>query len=225
LTALYCFERSIRTRSVPFAFLAGLAYGMMILLKFSLIGIGAYFGLEGLWLLWRKDTRLKVVLTALVMELGVGVVIGGVYLWSGYNVYENFLVAKAQFDTDQFHLDDLTPRLPAWTYRILNPMCWFYFAGIPMSLLFLRALFRGERAQRAQWIVFFLTLVVLNLLYLARGEGERSALYLIPFVLIPASAYLERLSSKTGHHGPLIVTLAFLAFQTWFTETFFYTYW
>jgi len=225
LAALYCFERAIRTRSIAFALLAGAAYAAMILLKFSLIGIGAYFGLVGLWMLWRRETRVNVVQTAALMLLAVAGVLGAVYAWSGYNIYENFLVAKAQFDTDQYHLDELTPRLPSWTYKILNPACWFYFAGIPMSLLFLRELWRGDPALRARWVLFLLTLAALNFLYLARGEGERSALYLIPFVLIPAAAYLERWTAKSGETGPLLATLAFLAFQTWFTETIFYTYW
>lgn len=225
LSALYCFERAIRTRSTAFALLAGVAYGAMILLKFSLIGIGAYFGLVGLWMLRRPETRVNVVKTAALMLVATAGVLGAVYLWSGYNVYENFLVAKAQFDTDQYHLDELTPRLASWTYKILNPACWFYFAGIPMSVLFLREFLRGDAALRGQWVLFLLTLVALNFLYLARGEGERSALYMIPFVVIPAATYLAQGCARPGKNGPLVATLAFLAFQTWFTETFFYTYW
>jgi hypothetical protein len=225
LSTLYGFERAIRTRSIPAALLAGVGFGVMALLKFSLLGVGAYFGLVGLWMLRRRETWLNVVQTAVLMIVAAGAVLGAVYLWSGYNIYDNFLVAKAQFDLDQAQLDEITPRLPAWTYRILNPFCWFYFAGIPMSVLFLWELFRGDRARRARWVVFALMLLVLNLLYLARGEGERSALYMIPFVIIPAASHLERLGRDTCGHGPLLATLGFLAFQTWFTETFFYTYW
>ena len=225
LGTLYCFERSIRTRSIPFALAAGLGYGAMMLLKFSLIGIGAYFGLVGLWMLRNPQTRWNVIQTAALMLLGTGAVIGGVYLWSGFNIYETFQVARRQFDTDQLNLDELTPRLPAWTYRILNPACWFYFAGIPMSLLFLKELLSKASPNRPCWIVFLLTLVALNFLYVARGEGERSALYLIPFVVIPAACYLERLGKRGPLADPVMGTLAFLAFQCWFTETFFYTYW
>lgn len=225
LTTLYCFERAIRSRSARFALAAGVGYGMMALLKYSLIGIGAYFGLVGLWLLRSPETRRNVVQTAALMIVGSGAVLWGVYLWSGFNNYEAFLVAKAQFDLDQAHLDDLSPRLPAWTYRILNPACWFYFAGIPVSLLFLKALFHAGPADRARWVVFVLTLIALNVLYLARGEGERSALYLIPFLVVPAARYLERVTAGGRHAGPLWATLAFLGFQCWFTETVFYTYW
>lgn len=225
LGTLYCFERAIRTRSARFALLAGAGYGAMMLLKFSLIGVGAYFGLVGLWLMRRPETRWNVAQTAALMIAAVGAVLGAVYWWSGYDIYANFLVAKAQFDLDQKHLDELAPRLAAWTYRFWNPACWFYFGGIPLALLFLWELFRGGAERRAPWIVFALALFALNLLYIARGEGERSALYMIPFILMPAASQLVRLNDKSGDQGPLLLTLAFLAYQTWFTETFFYTYW
>ena len=225
LSTLYCFERAIRTRSARFALLAGAGYGCMMLLKFSLVGIGAYFGLVGLWMLLKPETRWNVVKTAGLMGVATLGVLGLVYLWSGFNIVETFHVAKAQFDTDQRHLDDLAPRLPAWTYRFLNPLCWFYFAGIPLSLLALHEVFRGDRARRATWIIVALTLVVLNLLYLARGEGERSAMYLIPFIVLPAAYHLERCIVAGRSGGVLWVTALFLVFQCWFTETFFYTYW
>jgi 4-amino-4-deoxy-L-arabinose transferase-like glycosyltransferase len=225
LSTLYCFERAIRTRSARFALLAGAGYGCMILLKFSLIGIGVYFGLVGLWMLLKPETRWNVVQTAALMIVATLGVIGLVYLWSGFNIVETFHVAKSQFDTDQRHLDDLAPRLPAWTYRFLNPLCWFYFAGIPLSLLAIREVFRGEKVRRATWIIVAFTLLVLNLLYLARGEGERSAMYMIPFMVLPAAYHLERWMASEKSGGALWVTALFLMFQCWFTETFFYTYW
>ncbi len=225
LTTLYCFERAIRHCSTRFGLLAGIGYGVMTLLKFSLIGMGAYFGLVGLWMLRNPETRRNVFQTALLMVLGLLSVIGAVYWWSGFNIYETFLMAKQQFDQDQAHLDILSPRLPAWTYRILNPACWFFFAGIPVSVLAIREFFRGDPTLRHRWWIFALMLIVLNLLYLARGEGERSALYLFPFLVIPAAHYLGRGIAQQQHTGPLLATVSFLLFQCWFIESFFYTYW
>jgi hypothetical protein len=225
LSTLYCFERAIRTRSARFAVMAGGGYGCMALLKFSLIGIGVYFGFVGLWMLRKPETRWHVFKTATVMLIASLGVIGLVYWWSAFNIVETFHVAKAQFDTDQRHLDDLAPRLPAWTYRFLNPLCWFYFAGIPLSLLAIREVFHGEKERRATWTIMALTLLALNLLYLARGEGERSAMYLIPFIVLPAAHHVERCIAAGKSGNVLWVTALFLVFQCWFTETFFYTYW
>ncbi|MCF6284784.1 MAG: glycosyltransferase family 39 protein [Candidatus Hydrogenedentes bacterium] len=225
LATLYCFERAIRQRSVPSALLAGVGYGILIHLKFSLIGMGAYFGLVGLWMLRCPETRRNVIQTAILMTIGLTAVVLGIYWWSGFNIVESFHLAKGQFDLDQMHLDELTPRLPAWTYRILNPACWFFFAGIPVSVLALREFFSSEDKTRALWWIFALMLLVLNLLYLARGEGERSALYLFPFLVIPAAHQLGRALERQGNAKPILATVCFLAFQCWFIETVFYTYW
>jgi len=225
LTTLWLFERAIRRPSIPCALAAGAGYGIMGLLKFSLFGVGIYFGLAGLWMLSKRETRRHVIQTAVIMGGAALAVHAGVWLWSGYNTLEVFRAAKAQFDVDQFHLDALTPRYPGWMWHILNPACWFFFAGIPVSVLFLKRLFRPEPGTKALFLIFLLTLGVLDLLYLARGEGERSALYIFPFLALPAAHVLDEMGRKAKSMTPLLATLAFLGFQCWFIESYFYTYW
>jgi hypothetical protein len=70
-----------------------------------------------------------------------------------------------------------------------------------------------------------LAAVALNFLYLARGEGERSALYLIPFLAGPAALAAVRMCAQARSMEPLWGMLGFLAFQCWATELYFYTYW
>jgi hypothetical protein len=68
-------------------------------------------------------------------------------------------------------------------------------------------------------------LIVLAALYLARGEGERSAMYVLPFVLMPAARQLDQLGANARSHGPLLAMLAILAAQSWSVETLLFTYW
>ena len=82
-----------------------------------------------------------------------------------------------------------------------------------------------EGAKGGLFIVFALTILALDILYLARGEGERSAMYVLPFAAIPAAHMLDELGRKAESVGPLFVTVSFLAFQCWFIESMFYTYW
>ncbi len=126
---------------------------------------------------------------------------------------------------DQANLDLMTPCFPGWSWKLLNPVCWLYFAGIPVSVLFLRRLVRPEAGTRTLFLIFALTLVVLDLLYLARGEGERSAMYIIPFLVVPAAHLIDRIGHETRSIVPLAATVCFLAAQCWFTETMLYTYW
>lgn len=225
LTTLFLFTRAVRRRSVACAALAGIGYAILSLLKFSLIGIGVYFGIVGLWLLFRREMRRSVVQTAIVMGLAFLLAHAAVRWWSGFDIIACFHACKAQFDLDQHHLDLITPRWPAWTWKFLNPAAWLFFAGIPASLLFFWRLRRPDPAHRGLFLVFLLTFVALDLLYLARGEGERSALYVFPFIALPAAHLLDEIGGRARSTAPLAATLAFMAFQCWLIESYLYTYW
>lgn len=225
LWTLFFFTRSIQRGSLRYALAGGVTYALCSLISFSLISIGAFFGLVGLWKLRESKTRTHVFVTAIGMLATLVITHYLVYLWSGFNVFRVFELAKTQFDTDQAHLDIIDPRYPSWAFRLLNPMCWFYFAGLPLSYLCARRMFRERDEHRALFIVIGITLVVLDILYLARGEGERSAMYVMPFVCIPAGYSIAELTRRTDSLQPLGVTLAFLAAQCWATEIILYTYW
>ena len=75
------------------------------------------------------------------------------------------------------------------------------------------------------FVVFALTLLALDILYTARGEGERSAMYVLPFVAIPAVHRLDEIGVESRSHVPFLATVLFLGFQCWFVEVVFYTYW
>ena len=226
LTTLFFFERAIRHGKLRDAVAAGLCYGVLCLLKFTLIGIGVYFAWSGLRFLLRADLRRNVIQTAVVMVFGVLTVLLGVWLWSGFNIIECFHLANARFQQDLHELSQFTPRLPRiWYPLLINPAAWFYFAGIPVSLLFLYRLFHPATQERGLFWVFALTLLSLNALYLALGEGERSSLYLHPFLVATAVHVLADWGERQPILFPLASTLGFLGFQCWLTETYFYTYW
>jgi len=231
LTTLFLFWRAIergaenRMHAALYAIAAGAAYAACSLLSFSLMSLGAFFAFVGLWRLMDRRYRISVILTAVVMLAGFLLIHGIVHWWSGYDTIAVFNACREQFHLDQANLDDVTPRFPGWTYKLLNPACWFYFAGIPVSILFLRKLFSRDIGSRAMMIVFALTLVALDMLYLARGEGERSAMYIVPFVILPAACMLDDIGRRARSLAPLAVTLGFLAFQCWITESLFYTFW
>ena len=199
--------------SLGYAAAAGILYAILSLLSFSLIGLGAFFGLAGLWRLTQRGKRAAVVRTGVVMVAAFLLTHLAVRLWSGFDVVACFHICKAQFDEDQLNLNIFRPRYPSWVYRFLNPACWAFFAGVPVTVLFVWRLFRPEKDTRGLFVVFALTLVALDLLYLARGEGERSAMYilLLPFMAVPAAHLLDQLGRRVRSTTPLTVTLVFLA--------------
>ena len=86
----------------------------------------------------------------------------------------------------------------------------------------------GEDAlfsPRTVLVLLVLGVLALNFLYLARGEGERSAMYLYPFLIAPAAHALAEICGRERRTAALWTVLAFLAGQTLLTEMLFYTYW
>ncbi len=225
VTTLFLFWRALERKSIPYALAAGFTYALMSLLSFSLIGIGAFFGFAGLWRLGQTGKRLAVLQTAALMITAFLLTHLAVRWWSGFDVIACFHLCKEQFETDQAHLDLITPRFPWWAWKVLNPLCWLYFAGIPVSVLFFRRLLKPDADTRALFLVFALTLVVLDMLYLARGEGERSAMYIMPFMVVPAAHMIDRIGLEIRGIAPMAATVCFMAAQCWFTETMLYTYW
>jgi hypothetical protein len=212
-------------RELAYAAGAGLLYGILGLISYSLLGIGAFFALVGLWRLFDPRTRWSVVRTAVVMAIGVAAVHGLVYLWSGYNSVSAFALARTQFATDQANLDLMDPRWPAWTFRVLNPLSWLFFAGIPVSVLALRRCQAAFSREGRLFLVIGLTLLAFDILYLARGEGERSAMYVMPFLVLPAAHLLDEISAAARSWRPLTLTLACLGVQCIAIEAILYTYW
>jgi len=225
ITTLFLFWRAITRSSIRYGIAAGIGYGLMSIISFSLLAVGIFFGLVGLWKMKSPETRGAVIQTAISMVVALGAFHIALYLWSGMNIFHVFELSKTQFDTDQMHLDRLDPRYPAWMFKFFNPMCWFFFAGIPVSVLFFRQVFKKGDGQFPWLFIFGGTLFVLNLLYLARGEGERSAMYVMPFLVIPAGFWLTERIRNGGSFNVFWVTWGFLVVQCCLTEIVLYTWW
>jgi hypothetical protein len=225
ILTLFLFWRALHRNSSAYAAGAGILYAFCSLTSFSLLTLGAFFAFTGLWRLGHAEFRVSVIKTAAVMFTSFLAVHAGVWLWSGFNVFECFRLSSAQFFEDQRNLDLISPRYPSWTFKLLNPLCWVFFAGVPVSVLFLIRVLRPDPDTKSLFIVFVLTLLVLAPLYLARGEGERSAMYILPFVVVPAAHLLERICRTVRSASPAVVTFAFLAYQTWLIEYYLFTYW
>ncbi len=223
ITTLFLFWRALHRNSLGYQAAAGAMYAVCSLTSFTLIALGAFFAFTGLLRL--RDRRAAVLQTAAAMVAAFLLVHVAVRLWSGFDVFAVFHACLAQFQHDQLSLDLQEPRYAGWVYRFLNPFTFFIYAGIPVSMLFIqRFLNRRGTAMPILWVLLA-TAFVLNLLYMGRGEGERSALYIFAFLAIPAASYLQELQERTRSADPLLLTIACLAFQCWLMESMLYTYW
>jgi len=222
---LLCFWRAIHRGSITYACGAGVLYAFMSLTSFSLLSLGAFFAWVGLWRMQDLAFRGNVIKTAVLMLAAFLAAHGAVYGLTGFNIITCFELSHAQFQEDQSQLDITSPRYGPWAFKLLNPLCWIYFVGIPATVLWCWRMIKLEHVSRPLFIVFALTLLVLAPLYLARGEGERSAMYIFPFIIVPAAHLLDELGQRAQSFRPMAATFLFLVFQTWLTETLLYTYW
>lgn len=223
VTTLFLFWRALHRNSLRYQIGAGVMYAVCSLTSFTLLSLGAFFAFVGLLRL-REHPR-AVVQTAAVMLAGLLTVHVAVWLWSDFDVVAVFQACLAQFQHDQLSLDMKEPRYSGWVYRLVNPVTFFIYAGIPVSILFIGRFLDRRNAPMGTLSAVLATALVLNLLYMGRGEGERSALYLFPFLAIPAGSYLQTIQERVRSPLPLLMTAGCLAFQCWLMESIFFTYW
>jgi hypothetical protein len=225
LTTFACFERAIRRHSVTWAIATGLGFATMSLLKYSLLGLGAYFIMVALWRLTAEKQRYKVMATSTIMALTFLSFHGAIRIWSGFELIESMKTAVIYVNHDRYYETIMAPRFSFGWWRMLNPACWFFFAAIPVSVLALWRWFRPVVDTKIIFLLLGLNTLIQSILYLGHGEGERSALYIFPFLVLPAAHAIDELGRVNQSIAPLGATVAFCALQCWLTECFLYTYW
>jgi len=225
LAALLFFWRALHRQSIPYAIAAGGMYALLSLTHFSLLILGAYFVFVSVWRLRDDKLRGAVFVNAVIMFGAFCAVHFAVRAWTGFDVVACMKACKANIDYDRAEEMIHAPRYSMLAWRFLNPLAWLIYAGVPVTILFFKRLRHPEAETKALFIILAATAAVLALLYLGKGEGERSALYVFPFLTLPAAHYLSEASKQARSNAPLLITLAFLALQCWVMEALLYTYW
>lgn len=220
---LWTFEKSLKESSLPIIFVSGIFFAILSLFKFTLLSIGIYFLLRGIALLYLKQIPfLRLLLLGWTMFSGFVLFYFLLCSFTGYRPIQVFSNAQEMFREDIQSLQIISPRYSLWWFKLFTPLSWIYFTGVPILLGFLGQLRTKERGERTEIVVFLLTLFILNFAYIAPGEGERSALYVFPFFLIPALRFWQNYFSNVQIFS---VVTSFLLFQIVLTESLFYTYW
>ncbi len=221
--SLWTFDKSLRISSLSLIFLSGIMFAILSLFKFTLLSVGIYFLLRGLLFLYKKEkTFTRLTQLSLYMLTGFLLFYLFLYYFTGYKPISVFLQAQKLFQEDIHALQIIAPRYSLWWFKFFNPLSWAYFTGIPILVGFIGQIGTKNKNERSEFIVFFITFLIFNFAYIAPGEGERSALYVFPFFLVPALQFWQR------HFNNIYVfnaVVSFLIFQSILTEVLFYTYW
>ncbi len=222
LMTLFLFERAVRHGSWSAAAGAGVFYALSGFCSFNLLCIGFYFGLVGVWELRDREGRLPIIRTAVLMLGGFIGTFFLMYLWSGFNMIDCFLTC---WEEQRYDLSNQTDRWPDLWWRLFHPLSVIYYVGIPVSVLCVQRLWKPDAIQHPTFMMMVLTFVFLNAVVPARGEMERTGLYMYPLLIGPAAHLLTTRWQQSRSEAPLAVAVGFLAFQCWVTEYLFWTYW
>ncbi len=140
------------------------------------------------------------------------------YAWSGYNLLE---VLHSAFEGQAGVMKGRghnSPRQSAY-FAVTNMVAFFFFAGLPLAVLWFRQLareLRGATASRGRWLTlsFALTLLLVDLAPLYTLETERIWIFLVPLLAIGAAAGIPRDEQRSPPFDLATTALLLLAGQT-----------
>jgi len=223
LLTLWLFSLSLdRSGPATIALSAGVCYAILSLLSFNLLVIGLWFALEGLRRITASGQWRSVFWTAVWMVTAFLLIHVLIRMAFGFDYITAFQSAKASFESDQTHLP---LRHGFWAFRLWNPLTLLIYAGIPTSVLAFLALGRWNSSWQSLPAVMLATFLGIMMMYLARGEGERSAMHALVFLMIPAALMFNEISERSSISGTAAVTVGCLAAQSWLIESLLNTYW
>ena len=231
VTTMFLFFRAMDRQTVIYAPLAGLAFAITVFMSYDMAILGIFFAVIFLFSVFDSSCRRKSVIAAALMLATFVAFYGVLYLATGFNGVSSLVAAVKQVHNDLVYMELYTPRASYWRWRLGNPFEVFFFAGIPVTVLFLaewltRLRARAARSRADKYLIAALVmLVVFNFAYLGKSENARISGFYFPFIIVPASLYLLRAIRETNSQTVLYVTVALLFAQTWLMETLLYTYW
>lgn len=222
--SLYLFEKAINVKSPIIMCFAGLSFAILSFLKFTLLSVAIYFLLNGLSLLIsKKQSFILLTSYALIMLLSFTAFYGLLHLSTGYRPIMVFFQAHSQFLQDLNALREISPRYSLSWFKFFNSWSWLYFSGIPIVVGLILTFAKTESYKSGMFWILILTLLALTSAYIAPGEGERSALYVYPFILLLSILGWGR---ELRESIPLLNSIIiFQLFQCTLTESLLYTYW
>ncbi|MCD6288709.1 MAG: glycosyltransferase family 39 protein [Candidatus Hydrogenedentes bacterium] len=231
VTTIWLFWKAMETRKLYNAGLFGLSFALTFFMSYDMANLGTFFVVVFVSSMFDSRFR-KHAVTATTIAVAVFLSFYALlYFVAGFNVVASFRDAVVQVREDLFFMDTYTPRASYWVWRFANPVEVFFFAGIPVSVLFFAAW--RSRFKRGAWrsrpdiylLAGLCMMAVFNFTYLGKSEMARVSGYFFPFILIPAALYLQKVVERTGRYRPVYITTATLFVQSWLMETLLYMYW
>lgn len=212
---LFCF--SIKKNNIWFALLSGLVLSIGIMLSFCFLVILGLIICYGLIWLWINKTHLNYILKSFsVLFVALTALPLLFYLLYDFNII-NFFVSINVF-SENARLDIVgseVARRTYWKWLLYNPLDFFMFTGIPISMLSFRSIYnvirsRKIRAANVFSVSFFIILFLLLVSGINRSEVARLWMFLMPFPALIAASQIAQIKMKTSSAFLILLSLQIL---------------
>ncbi len=226
ILSLYLFyERRGSERAILYGFLTGISLSCGMLMTYSTVFIGLFFGVVMLLTLIVDRRRFRHTLTLLLIS---GVTFTAFYLliclFTGFNLLE---ALQASIRKDREGLGTGYETLGLYlNLSIGNLFAFLIGVGIPMTTVWLRQVVRTiQNGQRGEPIDIYVISYLISLLVIAFSalftmEVERIWIFMAPFVIIPVAKYLIQRGIADFYWVAGLLCLQLVLF-----EVTLYTYW
>lgn len=231
LTTIWMFRKAMEEHPVRYAVLFGISFALTFFMSYDMANLGMFFVFVFVSSMFDAERRRHVITATSISASTFLSFYLILYLATGFNVIAALQDAVVQVRQDLVFMETYTPRAPYWIWRFANPVEVFFYAGIPVTVLFCAAWISRlrRRACKSRQDIYLLAglvmMIVFNFTYLGKSEMARVSGYYFPFIIAPAAIYLHGISEQTGSYRVVYITAGLLLAQTWLMETLLYMYW
>ena len=226
ILSLYLFYKGIGSeRAVRYGLLTGVSLGYGMLMTYSTVFIGLFFGVVLLLTLISDRGRFRYTLTLLLIASVTFVAFYLLmFLFTGFNLFEGL---QASIRKDSARLGTGYETLELYLHLSVGNLFAFLIGiGVPMTTVWLRQVMRtirdGSRGELIDIYVigYLISLLVITFSTLFTMEVERVWIFMAPFVLIPVAKHLSQRGIADFYWVAGLLCLQLVLF-----EVTLYTYW
>ncbi len=215
--SFYLFCLSVKKNNIWFALLSGLVLSIGIMLSFCFLVILGLIICYGLIWFWINKTHLNYILKSfLVLFVAFTSLPLLFYLLYDFNIIKFFLSINVFSENARLDIvGGKVVRRTYWKWLLYNPLDFFMFVGIPISMLSFRSIYNVIKSRKIEAsnilsVTFFITLFLLLFSGINRSEVARLWMFLMPFPALIAASQIAQIRMKTSSAFLILLSLQIL---------------
>ena len=212
--SFYLFCLSAKKNKIWFAFLSGLVLSVGIVLSYCflvILGLIICYGLIYLYI--NKSPWIYTTKDFLMLFAGFSLFPLLFYFLYDFNIIKFFLSINVFSENARLDIvGNEVARRTYWKWLLYNPIDFFMFVGIPISVLSFRSIYNTVKSKKIiaadiLSVSFFIILFLLLISGINRSEVARLWMFLMPFPVLIAAAQVAQIRTKTNSTFLILLSL------------------